>query len=140
MDNIRKALFQSFLDHTELDEDRIAVPNVNFEPPEDKNPWATLIFAPNTPSVATLGDKGADETDGFMRIELNVPQGCGTKEIEHQAEHIRSNYTAGRYFKYNKQCVMVTSCGFDGGAIVDNFFRIVCTVNWYAQIQRNLIT
>ena len=138
MIDIKNALFQAFLDHTDLDEDNIAIPNVNFDIPEDDAIWARMTFIPNIPVVATLGNLGYDDTNGILQIDFNAPQGTGDKEILRQANCAREYFSAGRYFKYNKKCVMVTSSGYNNGLIIDNFFRVTFTVNWYAQLTRNI--
>ena len=141
MINLKKALFQAFMNHTDLDQSVLQVPNINFTPPQNAI-WARLNFIPNQPEVDSLGNYGLDRVDGIFQVDFNSPQGQGEDEILTLAENARSHFSAGRHFKYNEDgctdTVKVMSSGFANGQVIDNFYRIIFTVNWYAQLTRNI--
>ncbi|MAF43766.1 MAG: hypothetical protein CMI54_06330 [Parcubacteria group bacterium] len=135
--NTKKALFQAFIDHTDIDEAHIAVPNVSFTPPQDEI-WARLNFIPNQPEVGTLGDAGLDDVTGIFQIDLNMVQGQGDEDLLAMAQCALDYFTAGRYFKYQGQCVKIVSAGFKNGFETDSFYRVMLTISWFAQLTRNI--
>lgn len=133
--NIRSALFKAFMDATFFAQSEVEFPNIKFVPPTDK-PWAKLSFVPIQPVVASLGAGGTDEQKGFLQIDLNYAQGSGEKEALAKFEAVRNLFTAGRRFAYSSQEVIVLSCGCAQGRIVDGFFRLSITVQFYAHVTR----
>lgn len=138
MINIKKALFQAFLNITDIDESLIQVPNVMFNPPDGEDVWARLNYLPNIPEVGSLGDGGLDDVTGILQIDFNMRQGKGDEPVLEQVEQLRHEFTAGRYFEYSGQCVKIVKCGHKPGQIVDNFYRVTCNIAWFAQLTRNI--
>ena len=137
INQVEKALLQAFYDQCFLEKENVAFENVNFEVPEGVM-WASIFFVPSLPEVDELGECGSDRLEGFLQIDLNTPVGDGSGEIKDKANEIRQFFTAGKYFDYEGQAATIKSCGISQGRYVDNFYRLVLTINFYAFIQRAL--
>jgi hypothetical protein len=134
--NLRAALFKGFNDAAFFTAAKVGWENMPFDPPKDE-PWAQIFFVPNQPSVATLGSDGEDETDGFVQINLNYPQGNGTQAIEAKFDAIRNVFTAGARFSYSGDVAVIRSCGRSQGRVVNGSYQIVVTIMFYAHINRS---
>lgn len=134
--NIRSALVQAFVASNLFDPVAVQYENILFQAP-DNLPWAAVYFVPVPPVVATLGEGGSDEQRGFLQIDLNFTQNSGEKEINAAFEVLRSLFTAGRRFSYSGQEVIILSCGRANGKIINGFFRIPVTVQFYAHVPRS---
>jgi hypothetical protein len=133
--NIESALIKAFVDGNFFDAGKVAFENVTFDPP-NAEPWAKLTFMPTQPSVATLGDAGQDEVLGFLQIDLNYPKDSGTQAARLKFEAIRNVLKAGAKFSYGSEVVTIRSCGCSQGRIVNNYYRVSVTVNFYSHINR----
>lgn len=132
---VRSALVQAWVDGAFFPQAQVAYENFPFEPPKDK-PWASVYFMPVQPIVATLGAGGKDEQRGFLQIDLNYPVGSGEKDVAAKADAIRDTFKAGYAFSYSGQEARVVSCGRSGGRVVDNYYKVSITIQFYAQIVR----
>lgn len=106
--------------------------------PDNTKPWASIFIVPNQPTVATLGDAGTDNHDGFLQIDLNYPAGQGDGEILAKVDEIRAHFTAGKYFTLDNQTVVISSCGRSQGRDVNGMYQINITINWYARTARGV--
>lgn len=132
--NIRSALMQGY-DECGLDYP-VALENVRFDQPTE-TPWVALFLLPGGTSVASLGIGGTDAHRGILQIDLNHPSQTGEGDILADADTVASYFTAGRRLVYNAQEVIVRSCGRSRGRMVDGWYRISLTVDWYAQTPRS---
>lgn len=131
--NIVKAL------RTQLESLSLGIPlqYPNFKE-EDPNaaPAGSVTFHFNQPSVATLGESGDDNHDGFMQILLKYPVGKGDKAIMEMADTIRQGFVAGFKCQYGSQTVTILSCGVGLFDHLDDKFVTPITINWYARTRR----
>ncbi len=132
---VRNALAQTFKNGSFFADDKVAWENRPFTPPKDE-PWATFWFFPVQPVVASLGAGGADEQRGFAQIDLNYPQGDGVADIGAKAVAIGIVFKAGARFAYSGQEVVILSCGCSEGRIVNGYYRVSITIQFYAHITR----
>lgn len=114
---------------------QLNMPNVEVKDP-NVTPSADVSFIFNQPSVATLGDSGDDNHDGFMQILLKYPMGKGDKDIMTMADTIRSGFTAGTKCLYGDQEVTILNCGIGIFDIYESKFVNPITINWYARTRR----
>lgn len=112
-----------------------AYENKHFTPDND-SAWAAVSIVPNQPSVATLGDDGTDNHDGFLQIDLNYPLNGGDGAVLAKADEIRAYFKAGARFRYGGQTVVITSCGRSHGREVRGMYQMILTINWYARTAR----
>jgi len=109
--------------------------NVAYEPTAG-TPWAELYIIQNQPSVGSLGPGGYDDTDGFMQINLNYPQGVGAGAAKQKATDIRDYFLAGTRFTYSGQELVIFSCGRGPARNVDSWYQIPITVFWRSWVSR----
>lgn len=133
--NVQMALNERFASGSYFPEGRIGTENTSFVPPDDLS-WCHLFFLPNLPSVGSLGVGGRDEIDGIFQIDLNYKIGTGTMEIGHLSDMIRQDFKAGTKLNFNGQEVLIVNCGRNGGRVVNGWFKISVSVQWYAQLVR----
>ena len=131
----RSALFSAFKDNDFFDETVISFENRKFVPP-DVGPWAALYFMPTQPVCATLGEGGTDRMDGILQVDLNYPTDAGEAEVNLMFENIRDVFKCGARFAYQNQEVIIKSCGRNTGRIVNNFYKVVVTIQFYTHIIR----
>src|SRR3990172_11587594 len=98
--------------------------------------WCAVFFLQNLPSVSTLGSDGYDEVDGIFQVDLNFPLNKGTKESKDKADQFPNVFTPGDRLYFDNQEVLITSCGRSSGRPVDGWWKVVVTIQWYAQILR----
>lgn len=133
--NVRAALVAAFRTGNFFADTKVAWENVPFTPPTGE-PWAAFYFVPSQPSVATLGPNGQDHLDGFVQIDLNFPTGKGEKDSFAKYEAIKNSFTAGSYLIYQGQVVTIKSCGRSPGRVVNNVYKVIVTIYFYAHINR----
>lgn len=132
--DIRKALYKHLIDAgLSLP---LGFPNSKFtEPTEGPCGLVTLTF--NQPSVATIGDSGEDNHDGFLQVLLKYPTNEGDNAIMAMADTLRPVFKAGTRCVYNDQVVNIVSCGVNGTPqIHDAKLVLPITINWYARTRR----
>lgn len=110
-------------------------PNVKTKDP-NKAPAGDVTFIFNQPSVATLGEGGEDNHDGFVQILLKYPLGKGDKDIMGMADTIRNGLTAGTKCLYGSQQVTIQNCGVGIFDELDGKYVTPITINWYARTRR----
>lgn len=114
----------------------IAEENKKFDPPKNKV-WSATRFIPNTPYAVTLGEDGYDRYSGLFQIDMNFAVGSGTAQARQFYEDAKTQifYIGARYTAAG-QDVTINSFGRTLGQSVGNFFRVVYTVSWTADIFR----
>jgi hypothetical protein len=135
LSKVRSALVKAFTDGAFIATEKVAFENMAFETPAS-GAWASFHFIPNTPEVATLGAGGRDECRGFVQVDLNFPTGSGDKAAGDMADTIKNVFKAGARFAYSGQEVIIRSVGRSQGRVVNNFYRVSITINFYAQLIR----
>lgn len=130
---IRSALNESWL------EGAFGLPtayeNVPFEPTPG-TPYASLYVVPSKPDVATMGQGGLDEHDGFMQVDLYYPTGQGDMPAVTKADEIYSYYFAGRTLAYQGQRVRVQITERSQGRVENGWYRLTMTIYYRAYIAR----
>lgn len=132
---VRNALAQAFKVGAFFADDKVAWENLAFTPPKNA-PWSAFWFFPGKPIVGSLGAGGADEWRGFVQVDLNYPQNDGVLDIGTKAVAIGIVFKAGARFAYSGQEVVILSCGCSEGRIVNNYYKVSITIQFYAHITR----
>lgn len=132
---IEGALQKAYRDGDFFPVDKTAFENSAFNPPTNE-PWAAVFFLPNLPNVSSLGEYGFDEIDGVFQIDLNYPLNQGTGAAREKADQFPIVFTPGQRFYFDNQEVLITSCGRSSGRPVDGWWKVVVSVQWYAQMRR----
>ena len=112
--------------------------NRNFDPPASGG-WCELNIVPNQPEAITIGAGGEDEQNGVFQVHLNYPKNQGSKDILTKAEEIRLNYISGKAFSEGGTEVKILNCGRGGASVVDGWYSLTLTINWYARITRGSV-
>lgn len=114
---------------------KLNYPNLLEEDPNGA-PSGDVTFHFNQPYVATLGDGGDDNHDGFMQILLKYPTGKGDGAILGMADTISAGFKAGTKCLYGDQSVIIRSCGVGNFGHLDGKFVVPLTIVWYARTRR----
>ena len=136
MTDARTALAQAFVDGGFFPNEDVAWENVKFEPRVGNKPWARFTFMPTEPLVASLGQDGLDQENGFFQVDLNYPLGTGDAAAMSLYDDMRSVFKAGNRFTENGQVVVIQSCGRTPGREFGGYYRVTVTVYFYAMLQR----
>lgn len=119
--------------------EHVAWENVNFDQPTSDT-WAAVFYVPNIPEGRTVGAGGFDDINGFMQIDLNIPNGSGDGGLNAWENKARKYFVAGRSFHYSGQKVLAIQSGLSQGRNVDNNFKKSLTVFFKAQLKREILT
>lgn len=98
--------------------------------------WAGLYFLPVDTVPRELGSLGRDQYIGIMQVDINVRQNEGSGPADDLADRVRTQFWAGRTFTDAAARVTVARTTRSGGAVVDNFWRVSCSVNFYSFLAR----
>ena len=118
--------------------DKISWENAGFDPTEGTQ-WAIVFFVPNQPEPVTLGVQGSDRQNGFLQIDLNIPQDTGSGAMRAWQNAARQTFVAGKTFTEAGQAVVIVSAGWTQGRNVDNWFRKSLTVVFRTDLTRAII-
>lgn len=94
--------------------------------------YAELINLPNDTTALSLND--LNETDGLFRINLYWPVNKGSIAPKAKADEILAIFTIGTTVCYDSQCATVDSVSREKGATVDNWYKTIITIGYYASI------
>jgi hypothetical protein len=112
-----------------------AYENVDFSP-VDGTAWAMINFLPAQPEPTSIGQDGIDLHTGVFQIALKYPPNTGRSAVVAKADAIAAVFYAGAHLGYNGQYVTISSCGRSGGGLVDGWFTVYLTINWWAHVLR----
>lgn len=104
--------------------------------PPNKQPYAIVNVSHDQPFVATIGDGGEDNHDGFLQILLKYPLGKGAGDAKEMADTICSQFKAGVYCTHLDQSVIIRNSGIGPAFDSDSRYTLPITVNWYARTRR----
>lgn len=106
---------------------------------EDKGQalWLQLHNLRAISNPVTLGDQGEDNHPGVLQIDINYPEGKGSKQVLSKSDEFASFFTAGKSLLYNAQEIKVLSCSVGPGRYVGGYYRVSVTVNYYARTVRS---
>ena len=131
----RAALVAAFTGASLLDPTVISWENVSFNTPST-GPWIKCAFMPGKSVPTTLGRQGQDRVNGIFQIDLNYPEGNGEADAAAMYESIRTLFWAGLRLTNNGQVVVIMACSRIQGRIVNNFYKISVTVEFYTFLNR----
>lgn len=94
--------------------------------------YVELINLPNDTTALSLND--INETDGLFRINLYWPVNKGSIAPKAKADEILAIFTIGTTVCYDSQCATVDSVSREKGATVDNWYKTIITIGYYASI------
>jgi hypothetical protein len=112
--------------------------NQTFDP-SGKSVWAAVFVVPNIPQASTLGGQGRDRGNGFMQIDINIPQGKGEGPFRAWEDAARGYFIVGKPFTRNSQVVTIISCGMGQGRNIDNWHRKSITITYRSDFTRAAI-
>jgi len=75
----------------------VALPNIKFDEPPDKR-YFILSFLSNEPEPAGLGTKAENRWSGILQIDILIPLGAGSAEIEAKYNWISRLFERGKSF------------------------------------------
>ena len=99
--------------------------------------WLQLHNLRGNSAPATLGDRGEDNHPGVLQIDINYPEGKGSKQVLAKADTFASFFTAGKSLSYNAQEIKVLSSSIGPGRYVGGYYRVSVSVNYYARTTRS---
>lgn len=105
------------------------------KPPNQGN-YALVNVVHQQPSVATLGEGGEDNHEGFLQILLKYPMGEGAGEAKQKAQDIAGFFTAGVKAEYLTQSVTIRTCGIQPSFESSSRYTLPITITWYARTIR----
>ncbi len=133
--HVRSALVTKLIAANQFDSGAISYENVKFDAPSGKV-WAAVTFMPADQRPATLGTGGDDRLDGIMQVDINTAPGTGEIAAATIFDNLRLAFPAGTVALYSGQAVTVMACSRSTGRVVNSFYRVTCSIRFYAFVQR----
>lgn len=112
----------------------VSWPNKKFTPPPST--WIRVTYMPSQDFTETLGEGGEQELLGIVQIDVNILTDTGEKTQNLILAQLEAYFVPGKRFTYQSQTVNFVSCNRSSGRIVDSFFRVSISVNFYARYFR----
>lgn len=85
----------------------MAFENSDFPATSQTGEWARVTNFPASNVPSTLGDSGEDLYEGYLQVDVFVPEDTGTKQLLLRADQAREYFKAGRGLEYNGQRVKI---------------------------------
>ena len=86
---------------------------------------------------ATLGNTGEDNHPGILQIDVNAPQGQGSKDALSKSDQLARHFTPGKFILYNNQVVRIESYSLGPGRYVGGYYRISLSITYSARTNRS---
>lgn len=99
--------------------------------------WLQLHNICGDSSPVTLGDQGEDNHPGILQIDINYPEGRGSKQVLAKADAFVGFFTAGKALLYTAQEIRILSSSIGPGRYVGGYYRVSVSVNYYSRTFRS---
>lgn len=136
MTDVRTALAKKLTALALVPATSVAWENIDFTPPKGNKPWLKFTFTPTDPVPATLGQGGTDRVSGFAQVDINVATGSGDTAAMALYQSLYDALKAGVRLTEGQQVVVIESTGRSNGRLVDGYYRVSATINFYADVNR----
>lgn len=132
---IRTALIKPIVDNSDFGIDW-NYENKSFKPSHG-TPFGRAYMLGNGVTQTSMGDTGCDRRDGVFQISLYYPENKGDIPALTKADEIAGVYKSGSVFSYNGVNVTISSIEPLPALVVNGWYQIDLTINYYAFIRRS---
>ncbi len=105
--------------------------NARFDPPTGET-WIRTTLIPNEQRPSARGDNALTRADGFLVVDVFIPENQGPAEADTLADTIRGGYTVSTVLTNNGTAVRFDYAERNEGSFDAPWYSVSVTIKWYA--------